>query len=186
MSPTADKNITLTEPDVATRLWLARGYLSADGPTRIGLEALAVALCWPRPPWESAAQAELDAAQQELREASAYARTPTLSAEERVQASRDVRAARLAIATAEEKLRALRPPRTSIDAAAAWALAQMEGAGVPVKTWSLAGDQLLARWLDLLSPPIGDIGATLDFTLPQRASDSAGASNSPINGAATR
>jgi hypothetical protein len=187
MSPTADTtSVTLAEPSRAVCLWVARAYLDGDGPTRLSLHALALALSWPAPPWERAAQADVDAARQELRDATAAARIPSLSAEERAEAARDVRGARLALANAEAALGKLRPALTEASAAGAWAMAQMEAAGVSPAVWDRYGDAMLARWIGMLSPPVGDIGATLDFTLPQRASDSAGVSNSPINGAATR
>lgn len=177
--------ITLIEPSAAIRIWVARAYLAASGPDRVGLEALAVALCWPSPPWESDAAAVLTDAQREAREAAQYARLTTLSPEDRAEATQDARRARVAVAQAEARLAALRPVLESPRTAAAWAMAQMEAAGVPSSTWGRVGDQLLARWLDLVIPPVGDVAGAVDFSLPPVAPASAGGSNSPASGAAT-
>lgn len=177
--------ITLTEPSTAIRIWVARAYLAASGPDRVGLEALALALAWPAPPWEADAAAALTDAQREARESAAYAKLSTLSAEERAEAVADARRARLAVAEADARLAALRPALTSPSAAAAWAMAQMEAAGVPSSTWGRVGDQLLARWLDLVIPPVGDVAGAVDFSLPPVAQVSGGGSNSPVNGVAT-
>lgn len=182
MSSTA--TITLQEPTEEIRLWMARAYLGADGPTRTALEAAALAISWPNPPWQAEQLAAVAAATQEQRDATADLRLAK-TAEDRQAAQKDLRAARIALATAEQALAAsapeLRDPRTL----GRWAMDKLREAGVPVATWSRIGDRLLAGWIDLLSPPVGDAGAVLDFSLPPQAGSLSGGSFSPGNGAAT-
>jgi hypothetical protein len=179
--PTA--TITLIEPAEATRLWVARAYIEADGPGRTALNALALALSWPSPPWQAEAEAALDAARQELRDATAAARVarPT----ERADAMGDVRAARVAVAEAEAVLSALRPAMTDAGAAAAWALSRITEAGVAPVVWLAIGDQLVARWIERLSPPVGDVSGAVSFSIPPLAPPSGGGFTSLANGAAT-
>ena len=169
MSSTA--TITLTEPALEIRLWIARAYLGADGPGRTALEAAALALSWPASPW----QAEAPTADLRLAK----------TGEERQAAQRDLRAARLSVANAEAALAATTPELRDPVVVGRWALTQLQQAGVSPGTWSRAGDRLLAQWIDLLAPPVGDAGAMLDFSLPPQAPSLSGGSSSPESGAET-
>ena len=176
--------ITLTEPGLEIRLWIARAYLGADGPGRTALEAAALALSWPAPPWQGEALAALAAATQEQRDATADLRL-SKTAEERQAAQRDLRAARLAVANAEAALAATTPELRDPVAVGRWAMGQLQKAGVSPAAWSRNGDRLLAQWIDLLAPPVGDAGAALDFSLPPQAPSLSGGSSSPESGAET-
>lgn len=172
--------IELQSPAPEVRYTLAGLYLGASVPDRVALQALALCVSWPSPPWEAAAQLEVERASQEDRDARQFLQVAR--DDERVQARQDLLRARQALQAAQEAQADGRFALRDVTADATLAMSRLAGAGIAPATWSQAGSQLLAAWVEELLPAPADLVAdTVTFTLPPSAPVSGGGSGSPTS-----
>lgn len=170
--------IALQNPTLEIRITLAGLSLAASIPDRVALQALALCLAWPSPPWEEEARLELERASQEERESRQFLQVAR--PEEKTAARQGLFAARSQLQVAQERMDALRFPLRDVHADARLAMARLQAAGVPASTWSLIGQQLLAAWVaEILPAPESEVTRTLDFTLPPQGATSGGGSSLP-------
>jgi len=165
--------IALRLPAPEIRHTVAGLYLSATVPERVALQALALALAWPSPPWQAKAQAEVDCATQEELESRQFLK---------VAQPDEVSGARMALLTARQNLQkaqeafaetafALRDVRED----ARLAMERMASVGVAPIAWSEVGEKLVSAWVaELMPAPEKDTLDAMVFTLPPPAHTSDG------------
>lgn len=176
--------VTLQSPALEVRIPLASMYLAVPVPDRVALQALALCLSWPSPPWEESARLEVQRANQEELESRQF--LSVARAEEKAAARSGLYHARTALQVAQASLAALAFPLRDLLADGRLAMARLEAAGVPALTWSALGHQLLSTWTaEILPAPDAEIQAAWDFTLPPPALTSDGGSVSPTTTPAT-
>ena len=176
--------ITLSAPTRDVQLALALAAFRATTPERVGLQALALCLSWPAPPWEADALAQLQLAQQEEREARQW--VGLAEPEKRAAARQAHLNARIALQQAEEAHAELRFSLADPIADGRLAIARLDAAGVPASAWLLPGSQLLSAWMEALGGvPEAQVQETLTFSLPPQDRTSGGGSISPVISEAT-
>ena len=158
-------NVDLCPPAPEIRYTVAGLYSYSSVPDRVALQALALAVSWPQPPWQAKAQIEADRASQEELEARQLLK---------VAQPDEVSAARMALLTARQNLQkaqealaetvfALRDVRAD----ARMAMERLALASVSPAVWSAIGDKLISAWLQELQPASQDaVADALVFILP--------------------
>jgi len=175
-------SIFLVPPAKSTRIAISLAWLSADAPGRIALQALALALSWPSPPWEAEAQLALERASQEEKECRQFllAARP----EEKSAARSQLFDARGTLDRATAALAALKPDLHNPVVAGQLALEWL--ASVPIASWLPASISLIQAWnAEVLPAEEAQIAELLTFSLPPPGSGSGGGSSSPDAIAAT-
>ena len=176
--------VNLQPPALEVRIAIAGIYLGSSVPDRVALQALALCLSWPSPPWEAAAQVEVDRASQEEREARQFLQVAR--PEEKSGARSGLLQARADLQAAQAALAALRPSLRDVRGDALEALSRLQAAGVPVAVWSGVGQSLVNAWTsEMLPASESEIAETYSFTLPPSAPTSGGGSNLPTTTPAT-
>lgn len=157
--------VDLCPPAPEIRYTLAGLYSYSSVPDRVALQALALAVSWPQPPWQAKAQTEADRANQEELEARQFLK---------VAQADEVSGARMALLTARQNLQkaqealaetalALRDVRAD----ARLAMDRLALASVSPAIWSAIGDKLISAWLQELQPASQDaVADALVFILP--------------------
>jgi hypothetical protein len=157
--------VDLCPPAPEIRYTLAGLYSYSSVPDRVALQALALAVSWPQPPWQAEAQTEADRANQEELEARQFLK---------VAKDDEVSGARMALLTARQNLQkahqalaetafALRDVRAD----ARLAMDRLALASVSPAIWSAIGDKLISAWLQELQPASqDDVVDALVFILP--------------------
>jgi hypothetical protein len=177
--------VPLRSPVPEVRYTLAGLYGYSSVPDRVALQALALAVAWPFPPWESAAQLGVDRASQEERESRQFLHVAR--PEEVSSARQSLLSARTALQKAQADLEAARFAFRDVHGDARLAMARLAEAGVAPAVWSDVGAQLLAAWTSELMPASSEaVAEALTFTLPPPALMSDGGSISPTGGPAMR
>lgn len=170
--------VTLQNPALEVRITLAGLTLAATVPERVALQALALCLSWPSPPWEAEARLDVERASQEEREARQF--LSVARENEKAGARQALFQARIDLQRATEALAALCFQLRDVHADAREAMARLQAAGVPPSTWTSIGHQLLSDWLaEMLPAPESEVQALVNFTLPPRAPTSDGGSSLP-------
>jgi hypothetical protein len=157
--------VDLCPPAPEIRYTLAGLYSYSSVPDRVALQALALAVSWPQPPWQAIPQTEADRANQEELEARQFLK---------VAKDDEVSGARMALLTARQNLQkaqaalaetvfALRDVRAD----ARLAMDRLALASVSPAIWSAIGDKLISAWLQELQPASqDDVVDALVFILP--------------------
>ena len=157
--------VDLCPPAPEIRYTLAGLYSYSSVPDRVALQALALAVSWPQPPWQAKAQTEADRANQEELEARQFLK---------VAKGDEVSGARMALLTARQDLQkaqeALAETAFSlrdVRADARLAMDRLALASVSPAIWSAIGDKLISAWLQELQPASQDaVADALVFILP--------------------
>lgn len=172
--------VLLRSPAPEVRYTLAGVFSGSNVPERVALQALALAVSWPSPPWEAVAQLDVDRASQEERESRQFlqvAREAEVS-----DARRALLQARQALQSAEEARAATRFQLRDVHGDARIAMERLVAAGVAPVVWSEIGGQLVTAWTaELMPAPADTVSEVLTFTLPPSALTSDGGSGSPTS-----
>lgn len=158
-------NVDLCLPAPEIRYTVAGLYSYSSVPDRVALQALALAVSWPQPPWQAKAQIEADRASQEELEARQFLK---------VAQPDEVSAARMALLTARQNLQKAQDAMSEtvfalrdVRADARLAMERLALADVSPAVWSAIGDKLISAWLQELQPASQDaVADALVFILP--------------------
>jgi len=170
--------VQLQAPTLEVRLTLAGIVLSASVPERVALQALALCLSWPSPPWEAEARLELERANQEERECRQFLQVAR--PDEKQEARQGLFNARVDLDKAKSALEGLAFQLQDVKADAKLAMDRLQAAGVSPSVWSPIGQQLLTAWVtEILPAPESEVQEAWTFTLPPPVVTSDGGSKSP-------
>jgi len=164
--------VDLCPPAPEIRYTVAGLYSYSSVPDRVALQALALAVSWPQPPWQAKAQIEVDRASQEELEARQFLK---VAKDDEVSGARlSLLAGRQALQKAQEALSETVFALRDVRADARLAMDRLALAGVSPAVWSAIGDKLISAWLQELQPASQDaVSDALVFILPplDRVSD---------------